>query len=147
MLGSEIRMTPFEVPKVTSLSSVGEPLANIPGVLSFLLTSLMSRDQALLHAEYSKPAPQTSWYLRLRSRDCEGEDETIAVLPSSILQSCTARIAVHMGILQTGSGHGRIVLSQEGRHHDCQVFVSNNSRESGCWLRIYAKAQQKGLSQ
>jgi hypothetical protein len=135
-------MTSMEVPKIKSLSAVGDPLANIPGVFSFLLTSLLSHEQALLHAEYNRPAPETSWHLRPRTKEQEGEDEVIATLPSSILQSCAARIAVHMGVLQTGSGHGRVLLSQEGRQHNCQVFVSNCG-ESGCWLRIYAKAQHK----
>jgi hypothetical protein len=133
------RMTTIEIPNVESLASVGDPLENVATVFHFLLTTLLGREQALLHAEYRRPAADTAWYLRPRTREHEGDDETIAVLPSAILQSCAARLAIALEISHIEGGHGHVVLTQEGRQHDCRVFLSN-CRESGCWIRVYGRA-------
>jgi len=137
-------MTTIEIPKVESLATVGDPLEHILEVLHFLLSSLLSHDHALLHAEYRRPATHTVWYLRPRTHEQEGEEETLAVLPSAVLQSCAARLAVHMSVSHTEGGHGRLVLRQQGRRHECRVFLSN-CRDSGVWIRVYGRAIQLSL--
>ena len=49
-------MTTIEIPKVEPLDGVGDPCEHILTVFHFLLTSLLSREQALLQAEYRRPA-------------------------------------------------------------------------------------------
>jgi hypothetical protein len=132
-------MTTIEIPKVESLDGVGDPCEHILTVFHFLLTSLLSREQALLHAEYRRPAAETTWYLRPRTKDAEGDDEPLAVLPSSLLQSCAARLALTLDLSHIEGGYGRLQMTQEGRRHDCSVYLSN-CRHSGCWIRVYGRA-------
>ena len=132
-------MTTLEIPKVESLAAIGDPLEHVADVLHFLLTALLRYDQALLHAEYRRPAANTIWYLRARTNDHEGDDATLAVLPSAIVPSCAARLALALDMDHKAGGHRRAVLSQEGRQHECRIFLSN-CRESGYWIRLYAKA-------
>ncbi len=130
--------TPIEVPKVEALAQAGEPLEHVLTVRHFLLTALLKHDDALLHAEHRRPAPDVTWYVRPRSDEHEGDDEAIAVLPSAILQSVAARLAVLLEIDYKEGGQGRAVLSQDGRRYDCRVFLSN-CRASGYWVRVYAR--------
>ena len=132
------RMTTIEVPKIETLEGVGDPCEHIITVLHFLLTSLLSREQVLLHAEYQRPAANTTWYLRPRTTDSEREDEPLVVLPSGILQSCAARLALALDVSHKEGGHGRVEMVQGGRRHDCRVFLSN-CRESGYWIRVYGQ--------
>jgi hypothetical protein len=134
-----MRMTAIEIPKVDSLEGVGDPCEHILTVFHFLLTSLLSREQALLHAEYRRPAADTTWYLRPRTKDSEGDDETLAVLPPALLQSCAARLALTLDLSHKEGGYGRLQMTQEGRRHDCSVYLSN-CRESGYWIRVYGRA-------
>jgi hypothetical protein len=132
-------MVTIEIPKVETLNGVGDPCEHILTVVHFLLTSLLSREQALLHAEYRRPAADTTWYLRPRTGETEGDDEMMAVLPSAILQSCAARLALLLELSHTEGGYGRVEMVQEERRHDCRVFVSNCS-EAGRWIRVYCRA-------
>ena len=132
-------MATIEVPRVETLDGVGDPCEQILTVFHFLLTSLLSREQALLHAEYRRPAADTTWYLRPRTKDAEGDDETLAVLPSAFLQLCAARLALAMDLSHIEGGHGRVQMTQDGRRHDCSVYLSN-CRDSGCWIRVYGQA-------
>jgi len=131
-------MTAIEIPKVVSLNGVGDPLEHILTVFHFLLTSLLNREQALLHAEYLRPAADSTWYLRPRSSDGEGVDEPVATLPSAIVSSCAARLALAMEFHHTEGGAGRLMLTQGSRRHDCRVFLSN-CRGSGFWIRVYGR--------
>ena len=131
----------IEITRVESLENVGNPLENIATIFNFLLTSLLRREHALLHVEVRRLATDTAWYLRSRTKEGESDDEIVAVLPSAIVSSCAARLAVAMGIHHTDGGHGRVVLSQGGRRQDCLVFLSN-CRDSGFWIRVYAQAVQ-----
>jgi hypothetical protein len=130
-------MATIEIPKVERLT--GDPCEQVLAVFHFLLTSLLSREQALLHAEYRRPAAETTWYLRTRTKDTEGDDEMVAVLPSALLQSCAARLALALDLSYKEGGHGRVEMVQDGRRHDCRVFLSN-CRDSGYWIRVYGRA-------
>src|ERR1043166_2241023 len=138
MLPVFTRMATIEIPKVDSLDGAGDPCEHIVTVFHFLLTSLLSREQALLHAEYRRPAIEAALYLRPRTKDHEGDDETVAVLPSAILQSCAARLTLALDLSHIEGGHARVEMVQEGRRHDCSVYLSN-CRDSGCWIRIYGR--------
>jgi hypothetical protein len=131
-------MTSIEIPKVESLEGMADPCENVQFVLHFLLTKLLGREQGLLHAEYRRPDPKSVWYLRTRGDEFEGEDETVAVLPSAILQSCAARLALTMDLSHKEGGYGRLEMRQEGRRYECRVYLSN-CRESGCWIRVYGR--------
>ena len=130
-------MATIEISKVERLT--GDPCEQVLSVFHFLLTSLLSREQALLHAEYRSPAAETTWYLRTRTKDAEGDDETVAVLPSALLQSCAARLALALDLSYKDGGHGRVEMVQDGRRHDCRVFLSNCG-DSGYWIRVYGRA-------
>ncbi len=132
-------MATIEIPKVETIEGVGDPCEHIVTVFHFLLTSLLRREQALLHAEYRRPAAEAIWYLRPRTKGSEGNDETIAVLPSALLQSCAARLALALDLGYKEGGHGRVEMVQDGRRHDCRVFLSN-CRDSGYWIRVYGRA-------
>ena len=132
-------MKTIEIPKVESLAAIGDPLEHIAETFHFLLTALVSREQALLHVEYRRPAADTVWYLRPRTDDGDGVDETVAVLPSAIVQSCAARLALAVDLDYKAGGQARAILMQAGRRHECRIFLSN-CRESGYWIRVYAKA-------
>lgn len=134
-----MHMTTIEIPKVESLDGLGDPCEHILTVFHFLLTSLLSREQALLHAEYRRPDAETVWYLRSRTKDEEGKDEIIAVLPSAILQSCAARLAITLNLSHKEGGSGQLAMVQTGRRHDCRVYLSN-CRDSGYWIRVYGRA-------
>lgn len=131
-------MTTIEIPKVETLEGIGDPCEHIITVFHFLLTSLLSRNQALLHAEYRRPEAKTTWYLRPRAPDLEGEDEPLVVLPSGILLSCAARLALVLDLSHKEGGRGRFELVQGKRRHDCHVFLSN-CKESGHWIRVYGE--------
>src|SRR3954451_14032906 len=104
-------MTTIEIPKIESLEGVGDPCEHILTVFHFLLTSLLSREQALLHAEYRRPAADSTWYLRPRTKDSEGDDETLAVLPAALLQSCAARFAFTLDLSHKEGGYGRLQMT------------------------------------
>ena len=131
-------MVTIEVPRIITLDGLGDPCEHIVTVFHFLLTHLLSREQALLHAEYKRPDPITTWYLRPRTKDREGEDEALAILPSAILQSCAARLALALNLSHIEGGYGRLELVQEDRRQDCTVYLSN-CRNSGCWIRVYGR--------
>jgi hypothetical protein len=135
----DVGETSIEIPKVDSLAQIDAPLEQVPKVCHFLLTALLRCEDALLYTEYYRPEPDVTWYVRRRSEEREGDDEVVAVLPSAILQSFAARLAVLLKIHHTEGGYARAVLSQDGRRYDCRVFLSN-CRASGYWLRVYARA-------
>ena len=129
----------IEVRRVESLAEVGEPLEQVATVLYFLLTSLLKQKEGLLHAEHRRPQSEVTWYVRPRADGNEGHDGPVAILPAAILQSCTARMAMALDLSHIEGGYRKAVFSLEGRRHECSVYVSN-CRQSGCWMRIYARA-------
>ena|SRR5882724_6630607 len=134
-------MTTIKIPKVESLDNIGDPLEQVLTVFHFLLTALLQRDRALLHTEHRPPAGETVWYLRDRTGEREGEDEKLIVLPSAFVSSCAARLAVALGINHAEGGYGHCEMSQEGRRHDCRVFLSK-CKDSGYWIRVYGRRQK-----
>jgi len=128
----------IEVPVVKSLGEVGDPCENIVGALHFLLSALIGRREALLHAEWLRPAEDVVWFLRSREDGSEGSDERIATFPSAVSHSCISRLALSMGMSHIIGGHGRAALVQDGQRHECSIYLSN-CKESGSWIRVYAK--------
>ena len=132
-------MTTIEIPAVESLDGVGDPCEHVLTVFHFLMTSLLKHERALLHAEWRRPQAETAWYLRRRASELEGDDEQLMVLPSAIVSSCVARLAVTLGINHAEGGFGDFEMRQGSRRHICRVFLSR-FKDSGYWIRVYGHA-------
>ena len=129
----------IEFPLVKSLTEVGDPCENIVATLHFLLSALVSRSEALLHAEWLRPAEDVTWFVRSRNKVEEGPDERLAVLPAAVSHSCISRLALATNLSHIAGGHSRATLVQEGQRHACSIYLSN-CKESGSWIRVYAKS-------
>lgn len=132
------QQTPIEVPLVKSLAEVGDPCENVRATLAFLLSALLSRGEALLHAEWLRPAETVSWYLRSRDGGKEGADESLAVLPAMVSHSCISRLALYTNLCYVAGGHSQATFVHNGHQHACLIYLSNR-KESGSWIRVYAR--------
>ncbi len=132
------QMNVVDVPTVNGLP--GDLLGDIPKSLAFLLTCLLTTEEGLLHAECRHGCDQdVTWYLRPRTDGNDHDDVPVAALPPGVFSSLVARIALTAGIDHQKGGTAPLALSQNGRHFDCRVFLSK-CRESGYWIRLYARA-------
>jgi hypothetical protein len=131
-------MNVLDIPTVNDLPE--DLLSSIRVSLAFLLTRLLTNEEAMLHAEYRRGCDQeVTWYVRQRTDGKDHDDVPIAVLPAGIFSSLVARIALAAGIDHQRGGTAPLTLSQAGRCFDCQVSLSN-CRESGYWIRLSARA-------
>ena len=133
------QQAPIEIPLVKSLAEVGDPCENIVATLHFLLGALMSRGEALLHAEWLRPAEEVTWFLRSRDGGKEGADESLAVLPSAVSHSCISRLALITNLSYITGGRSQATLIQHGHRHACSIYLSN-CKESGSWIRVYGSS-------
>jgi hypothetical protein len=135
-----IRNTGMNAIDVLPVNDLPADLLSPMRVLPFLLTRLLSSDDALLHADYRHGSDDTvTWYVRQRTGGIDQDDAPVAVLPAGIFTSLVTRIALHADIDHHRGGAAALTLSQNGRRFDCRVFLSK-CRESGYWIRLYARA-------
>jgi hypothetical protein len=134
-----VQMPEIELQRVDMPPEGESALADIPRAIGFLLTRLLSHDQALLHAEYRRTESEVTWYVRARLKAGEGEDEAVATLAAGTFSSILARLAVTFGIDYTTSGCATGTMLLEGRRFDCRIFLSK-CKASGYWIRIYTVA-------
>jgi hypothetical protein len=131
-------MVEVKIPRFDKLPEEGV-LGNIPAVMGYWVTQLLTREQALLHAESLCPEEDVTLYLRPRREKTDGEDEAVVRVPRAVFISIVARMALMFEIDFVDGGRGDSVVLFEGRRFKCRVFLSR-CKESGYWIRIYARA-------
>jgi hypothetical protein len=129
-------MVEVEIPRYDELPAEGV-LANIPAVMGYCVTQLLTREQALLHAESLRPEEEVTCYVRPRRDKTDGEDEAVVTVPRAVFISIVARMALMFEIDFVDGGRGDGVVLFEERRFACRVFLSR-CKESGYWIRFYA---------
>ena len=154
-------MIEFELHRVDVMPDREQALSDIPRVVGFLITRLLTPSQALLHAEARRAGSEVTWYVRQRgeaderedalagdlSRGIfssvlagESEDVPVANLPAGIFSSIVARLAILFGIDHITGGCGQGTILFEGRRFNCYVFLSKCAA-SGYWIRLYTTGE------
>jgi hypothetical protein len=129
-------MVEVKLPRFDTLPEEGV-LGSIPATMGYLLTQLLTRERALLHAESLRPEEEVTCYVRPRREKTDGEDEAVATLPRPVFISIVARLALMFEIDFVDGGRGDGVVLFEGRRFKCRMFLSR-CKESGYWIRFYA---------
>jgi hypothetical protein len=126
----------IEIPRFDRLPEEGV-LADIPAVMGYWVTRLLTREQALLHAESLRPEEDVTLYVRPRREKTEGKHEAVVTVPRAVFISIVARLALMFEIDYVDGGRGDGVVLFEGRRFLCRVFLSR-CKQSGYWIRFYA---------
>jgi hypothetical protein len=137
------RMVEVKIPRFDKLPEEGV-VGNIPAVMGYWLTQLLTREQALLHAESLRPDEDVTLYLRPRREKTDGDDEAVVTVPRAVFISIVARMALMFEINFVDGGRGDSVVLFEERRFKCRVFLSR-CKESGYWIRMYAQAGDEDL--
>jgi hypothetical protein len=126
-------MDRIEVPEVLVFPEPESPRSVHPvAVADFLMTALLRKEPAMLHAEYQGNGAR--WFIR----DSAQHDECIAELSDLwVFRAVLARFAARYMIGQMYGGHAQLPLMQCGRKFACELFMSNQGR-TGFWIRVYA---------
>lgn len=129
----------IDVPQVTQLPELSGFGESPIGFADMVLTSLLTHDEALLHAEHRPTCPQddsVSWFVRPKEGDLE--DLEMAVSPTlGSFNAVLTRFSEHYMDGVKTHGYSQKILRQDTRIHRCHFYLSN-SPESGIWLRVFA---------
>ena len=111
------------------------PLDACPtSIADFLMTALVRKQPAMLHAEFQDGDGR--WFIRdaARHEECIAESKTVGEF-----RAVLARFGYHYMGVQLYGGHTRRAVSQSGQKFACEIFMSNQSA-TGFWIRVYAHA-------
>jgi hypothetical protein len=107
---------------------------NPVAMADYLMTALLRRHPALLHAEFR--SGDGRWFIR----DSRQREESVAHSKGvGEFRGVLARFGHHYMSGQLYSGHARQSVQQHGRTFHCEFFMSNQGR-TGYWIRVYAHA-------
>ncbi len=125
-------MDPLDIPELHEIPAP-EPLRENPvAVADYLLTSLLHRLPAMLHAEFQ--GSNVRWFLQDPSHQdiCIHQSASIGEF-----RSVLARFGAHYMDGQLYGGHTRRNLTQNDCAYTCDIFMANQGR-TGFWIRVYA---------
>jgi hypothetical protein len=130
-------MNIIDVPEVEPYDEINPPEYNTIDFADRLLTCLIKRESALIHAEYRSDDSPVTWFICPRF-DVSGEsDEPIAVnISRDEFRNTLARFGFHYMNVQLYGGFSRCLLRQNDKVCRCSIYMSNEGL-SGFWIRIY----------
>jgi len=127
-------MDTLDIPELLEISDPA-PYDEIPvAVADFLMTALLRRLPAMLHAEFR--CGDSRWFVRDPERHdtCVAQSKTVGEF-----RAVLARFGYHYMGVQLYGGHTRRSVTQNGQTYACEIFMSNQGR-TGFWIRVYAHA-------
>ena len=127
-------MDALDIPELPEIPDPAPYDENPVATADFLMTALLRKQPALLHAEF------TEGNVRWLIRDSTQREECVAESKSrGEFRSVLARFGNHYMNVQLYSGHIQRAVSQNGKKFACEIFMSNQGR-TGFWIRVYAHA-------
>lgn len=124
----------LDIPELLEIPDPAPCEENPVAVADFLLTALLRRLPAILHAEFEGGSGR--WFVRdMERRDtCVAESKTVGEF-----RAVLARFGFHYMGVQLYGCHTRRSVTQNGRTYACEIFMSNQGW-TGFWIRVYAHA-------
>ena len=125
-------METLDIPELLEIPDPAPYDENPVAVADFLMTALLRRLPAMLHAEFE--GGDGRWFVRDAERrdTCVAESKTVGEF-----RAVLARFGSHYMGVQLYGGHTRRSVTQNGRTYACEIFMSNQGR-TGFWIRVYA---------
>lgn len=125
-------MDTLDIPELLEIPDPAPYSENPAATADFLMTALLHRLPAMLHAEFQDEYGQ--WFIRDAGRQehCVAESKTLGEF-----RAVLARFGCHYMGVQLYGGHTRRTVRQKGRNFACEIFMSNQSA-TGFWIRVYA---------
>ena len=124
----------LDIPELLEIPDPAPYDENSVATADFLMTALLRKQPAMLHAEFLDDDGR--WFVRdsARREECVAESKTVGEF-----RSVLARIGYHYMNVQLYGGHIRRAVTQNGKKFNCEIFMSNQGL-TGYWIRVYAQA-------
>jgi hypothetical protein len=133
-----------DVPEVEPYAPTSPPEYNGVDFADMVLTCLMKRDTAFIHAEYRLDNPSVTWFISQQQGMDEESYEPVAVSSSrGEFRNALARFGHHYMDGQLYGGFSARFFRQHGSVYRCLIYMSNSGL-SGFWIRIYGAASNDG---
>lgn len=124
-------METLDIPELLEIPDPTPYDLNPAAVADFLMTALLRRSPAMLHAEFK--GGDGRWFVR----DAERRDTCVTELKTvGEFRAVLARFGFHYMGVQLYGGHTRRNVTQNGRTYTCEIFMSNQG-QTGFWIRVY----------
>ena len=122
----------LDIPELLEIPAPAPYDENPVATADFLMTTLLRRLPAMLHAEFQDGDGR--WFVRDAERQemCVAQSKTVGEF-----RAVLARFGYHYMGVQLYGGHMRRTLTQNGRRYACEIFMSNQG-VTGYWIRVYA---------
>ena len=116
-------MDTLDIPELLEIPDPAPYDENPVAVADFLMTALLRRLPAMLHAEFR--AGDGRWFVRDSSQreECIAESKSVGEF-----RAVLARFGFHYMGVQLYGGHTRRAVSQGGQTFACEIFMSNTKR-------------------
>jgi hypothetical protein len=125
----------MDILDIPELLEIPNPIdENAVATADFLMTALLRKQPALLHAEFR--AGNGRWFVRdsTQREECIAESKSVGQF-----RAVLARFGFHYMGIQLYGGHAQRTVSQGGQTFTCDIFMSNQGN-TGYWIRISARA-------
>ena len=127
-------MDTLDIPELLEIPDPAPYDENPVATADFLMTVLLRKLPAMLHAEFQDGDGR--WFVR----DAARREESVATSKTvGEFRAVLARFGYHYMGVQLYGGHTRRTVTQHGRQFACEIFMSNQSA-TGFWIRVYAHA-------
>jgi len=122
----------LDIPEVLEIPDPAPDDLDVIATADFLMTALLHRLPAMLHAEFQDG--EGRWFIR----NAERNDTFITQLKTvGEFRALLARFGHHYMDGQLYGGHISRSTTQNGRKYACEIFMSNRGL-AGYWIRVYA---------
>ena len=124
----------LDIPELLEIPDPATYDENPVATADFLMTALLRKQPAMLHAEFQDG--NGGWFIRdaARREECVATSKTVREF-----RAVLARFGYHYVSVQLYAGHIQRAVTQNGQKFDCEIFMSNQGR-TGFWIRVYAHA-------
>jgi len=121
-------MDTLDIPELLEIPDPHPYDENPVATADFLMTALLRKQPALLHAEFQ--GGDGRWFIRdpAQREACVAESKTVGEF-----RAVLGRFGNHMGG-QLYGGYHRLSVTHQGRKFACEIFMSNQGR-TGYWIR------------
>jgi hypothetical protein len=127
-------MDTLDIPELLEIPDPAPYDENPVATADFLMTALLRKQPAMLHAEFQDG--DGSWFIRdsARREECVAKSRHVGEF-----RAVLARFGYHYMDVQLYRGHASRFVTQRGQRFVCEIFMSNQG-STGFWIRVHVHA-------